>query len=160
MAAISARPTRPRVAGVTGAESTTTSLRPSNSISRSGGSTSSTAQPGPEGGGPSGRRRIPETRIPNGAAILATSVPMDPRPTMAMRRPWSVRMPPASSASLPHTCSACLRIDTCSCRASAMVTPSTCSAMARARTPFMFVSTMSLAASSGVSMNPTPAAGL
>ena len=64
-----------------------------------------------------------------------------------------------SISSSAQRCSAWRRSTSGSCRASAMVMPITCSAIARARTPRALVSTIGLATSSSESRWPTPAAG-
>ena len=81
--------------------------------------------------GSSARRRIAEMRNPNGAAIFTT-----PCRSRRVRRcpcavPASVRTSTVgpSSSSCAHRCATCARIATGSWRASAIVTPSTCSAI-------------------------------
>ena len=110
----------------------------------------------PAGTGWLARRRIAEMRNPNGAAIFTTSRPMAPRPTIPMRWPCSVRCVAASSSSCAQRCAAWARSVAGSRRASAIVTPSTCSAIDRARMPRALVITTSLASSSGNIRLPTP----
>ncbi len=76
-----------------------------------------------------------------------------------------MRMPPTgralvSSSSCAHRCAACACTATGSRRASAIVTPTTCSAIERARMPRALVITTGLASSSGNMRLPTPTAGL
>ena len=94
--------------------------------------------------------------------MFTSSSPIAPSPTMPMRCPCSVRTSTVapSSSSCAHRCAICARMATGSRRASAIVTPSTCSAIARARMPRPLVITTGLASSSGNIRLPTPTAGL
>ena len=155
-ASICARPISRLVSGVCGAARTTTSLCARRSGRRSGVHTAST----PSGGGLAGaaadrgdakpeRRRDLHHLHPDGAEA-------DDAHALAVQRArgsvFELLLRPAMLRLRRSVAG--------SWRASAIVTPSTCSAIERARMPRALVSTTALASSSGNIRLPTPTAGL
>ena len=108
------------------------------------------------GGAVYGCRCIAQTRIPRPCAFCANASPMSPNPTMPNVCPLGSKVVREVSSS-GHARRSCRASSVFRSRAKAKISASTWSAMLVAWMPLKLVSTISLAASSGVMNASTPA---